>query len=296
LSRFYQVHEFAELAGVTVKALHHYDRLGLLKPRRTSAGYRLYNERDLERLEQIVALKFLGIPLKQIRVVLDSAPLASLDALRMQRTVLEKQQRLLGRAILAITDAEKALATGSSADTAIWRRVIEVIDVQSEMEGMKKYYTEEAWLLRKQHYQQWPAPELQEIFRDIAAALGEDPAGERAQALVARLTNAVNQRVTGNPDVMEGAVQAWNDREHWPAPLRERVEEFKIDQILAFLGRVMAMRWKKYTASEAWAKLEERQRNPTEPWNEWYRRMRIALEEDPPGEKAVAMVTRLMEL
>ena len=280
MSRLYQVHEFAELAGVTVKALHHYDRLGLLKPRRTKAGYRLYNERDLERLVQIVALKFLGIPLKQIRVVLERAPLASLDALRMQRKVLEKQQGLLGRAILAITDAEKALATSNSADTAIWRRIIEVINVQSEMEVMKKYYSEEAWLLRKQHYQQWPAPELQEIFRDIAASLGEDPTGERAQALVARLTNAVNQRVTGNPDVMEGAVQAWNDRE----------------QILAFLGRAMAMRWKKYTASEAWAKLEERQRNPTEPWNEWYRKMRIALEEDPPGEKAVAMVTRLMEL
>ena len=55
-----QVHQFAELAGVTVKALHHYDRLGLLKPRRTDSGYRLYTERDLERLEQIVALKFLG--------------------------------------------------------------------------------------------------------------------------------------------------------------------------------------------------------------------------------------------
>ena len=52
--RSYRIHEFAELAGVTVKALHHYDRLGLLKPRRTDSGYRLYDERDLERLEQIV--------------------------------------------------------------------------------------------------------------------------------------------------------------------------------------------------------------------------------------------------
>jgi DNA-binding transcriptional MerR regulator len=45
------VHEFAELAGVTVKALHHYDRLGLLKPRRNDAGYRVYSPADLERLE-----------------------------------------------------------------------------------------------------------------------------------------------------------------------------------------------------------------------------------------------------
>ena len=67
MSKLFRVHEFAELAGVTVKALHHYDRLGLLKAARSQAGYRLYAERDLERLEQIIALKFLGVPLKQIR-------------------------------------------------------------------------------------------------------------------------------------------------------------------------------------------------------------------------------------
>lgn len=68
MSRRYQVHEFADLAGVTVRALHHYDRLGLLRARRTDAGYRLYTARDLERLEQIVALKFFGLPLKQIKL------------------------------------------------------------------------------------------------------------------------------------------------------------------------------------------------------------------------------------
>ena len=63
----YPPHEFAVLAGVTVRALHHYDRLGLLKPvSRTQAGYRLYSEHDLARLEQIVLLKFLGFSLKQI--------------------------------------------------------------------------------------------------------------------------------------------------------------------------------------------------------------------------------------
>ena len=67
MSKLYQIHEFAELAGVTGKALRHYDRLALLKPRRTKGGYRTYAERDLERLEQIIALKFLGIPLKQIK-------------------------------------------------------------------------------------------------------------------------------------------------------------------------------------------------------------------------------------
>jgi DNA-binding transcriptional MerR regulator len=62
----YRIREFAALAGVTVRALHHYDRLGLLKPSgRSDRGYRLYRDCDLARLEHIVVLKFLGLPLKQ---------------------------------------------------------------------------------------------------------------------------------------------------------------------------------------------------------------------------------------
>jgi DNA-binding transcriptional MerR regulator len=62
----YRVHAFAELAGVTVKTLHHYDRVGLLRPRRTPAGYRLYMSSDLVRLEQILALKTIGFSLHEI--------------------------------------------------------------------------------------------------------------------------------------------------------------------------------------------------------------------------------------
>lgn len=66
MSATYKVHEFAELSGVTVKTLHRYDRLGLLKLRRTETGHRIYAERDLERLQQVVALKDLGLSLQAL--------------------------------------------------------------------------------------------------------------------------------------------------------------------------------------------------------------------------------------
>jgi DNA-binding transcriptional MerR regulator len=90
LTKVYRVQDFAKLAGVTVRALHHYDRLGLLRPNRTEAGYRLYYLRDLERLEQIVALKFLGIPLKQIRRMFQRGTSEMSDSLEKQRRVLEE--------------------------------------------------------------------------------------------------------------------------------------------------------------------------------------------------------------
>jgi MerR family transcriptional regulator, thiopeptide resistance regulator len=64
VSASYRIKEFAALTGVSVRALQHYDRLGLLKPQRTASGYRVYAENDLRILEQIVWLKFIGIPLR----------------------------------------------------------------------------------------------------------------------------------------------------------------------------------------------------------------------------------------
>src|SRR5262245_17769968 len=138
-NRQYRIHEFAALAGVTAKALRHYDRLGLLKHRRSASGYRLYAESDLERLEQIVALKFLGLPLKQIRRLLERRAPPIAEALRGQRAALEEKRQLLDRAITAIQDAERAMAPGTSPDTAILRRLIEAIERQNHLEAMKRY-------------------------------------------------------------------------------------------------------------------------------------------------------------
>ena len=137
--REFHAQEFAAMAGVTVRALHHYDRIGLLKPRRTDSGYRVYQIADIERLEQIVALKFLGLPLKQIKTLLDRQPLTLPDALRMQRQVLEDRKRLLDAAIEAIRQAEERLAAGELSDTAALKKIIEVIEMQNDTYFFKKF-------------------------------------------------------------------------------------------------------------------------------------------------------------
>src|SRR3954453_17249811 len=127
--------EFAELAGVTVRMLHHYDRLGLLRPRRSPAGYRIYREADLPRLEQIVALKFLGMPLKQIRELLDRDGSDLPAALRAQRAALEEKRRMLDRAIQAISAAE------GEPTPALLKSIIEAIAVQENTNWTDKYYS-----------------------------------------------------------------------------------------------------------------------------------------------------------
>src|SRR3982751_2412161 len=111
VKQIYQASDFAERAGVTVRALHHYDRLGLLKPSgRTASGYRLYGERDFVRLPQIVTLKFIGLPLKQIKNVLDRDSFDLSRALRLQRKILGEKRRQMEMAICAIEKAESVIA------------------------------------------------------------------------------------------------------------------------------------------------------------------------------------------
>ena len=63
----FRIQEFAKLAGVTVRTLHHYDRLGLLSPaQRSERRYRLYCHEDLGRLERILMLRYLGLSLREI--------------------------------------------------------------------------------------------------------------------------------------------------------------------------------------------------------------------------------------
>lgn len=112
--RTYRTAAFAALAGVTPRTLHHYDRLGLLRPQRSTGGYRLYQERDLETLEEIVALKFIGVPLKDIAAVRRRPPAAFIDVLRAQRASLEARQRGLAKAIDAVGTAERWLSSHSS--------------------------------------------------------------------------------------------------------------------------------------------------------------------------------------
>ena len=229
----YRIGEFAKLAGVTVRALHHYDRLGLLKPQRGSSGSRLYRLADLERLVQIAALKFLGIPLREIKLLLKHGPLTLTDSLHMQREALTEKRSLIDRAIVAIEAAEKAIRSGQTTDASILRKIIEVIDMQPQENSMRKYYTEQAWIERAQLREEWehaPADAREkwyqtskQLFTDIEAALDLDPASEAAQALAKRWLQILDSADGGNDEVRAGSIDAWKDRHNWPQDEQDKI-------------------------------------------------------------------------
>jgi DNA-binding transcriptional MerR regulator len=233
MSGTYRIGEFAELAGVTVRALHHYDRIGLLKPQRGNSGTRLYSLQDLERLEQIAALKFLGIPLQEIKLLLKHGPLTLTDSLHVQREALTEKRTLIDRALAAIEAAQKAIQSGKTTDASILRKIIEVIDMQPQENSMRKYYTEQAWIERAQIREDWDhAPTetrerwrqaSQQLFTEIEAALDLDPTGEAAQALAKRWLQLGERASGGNDGIRTGGIEAWKDRLNWPPAEQERL-------------------------------------------------------------------------
>ena len=103
--RRYRIGEVSDLTGVSVRALHHYDRIGLLRPpAHSESGYRLYGEADLLRLQQILTLRYLGFRLREIAPLLDRDH-ADHDLIR----ALVLQGRLLRERITELQSVERAL-------------------------------------------------------------------------------------------------------------------------------------------------------------------------------------------
>jgi DNA-binding transcriptional MerR regulator len=109
------VSQVARLAGVSVRALHHYDEIGLLQPSgRSEAGYRLYEQLDLQRLQQVLFFKELGFPLEEITRIVRDPAFDLRAALLMQRRLLTERatrvQALIGAVDAALDSLEKGTA------------------------------------------------------------------------------------------------------------------------------------------------------------------------------------------
>jgi DNA-binding transcriptional MerR regulator len=231
----YQAQAFARLAGVSVRALHHYDRLGLLKPTgRTSAGYRLYGPEHFARLQQIVTLKFIGFTLREIKRLISGADLTT--ALRLQRASLEEKRRQLGRAIDAIAKAEKLPASRRGPDWRAFADIIQRIQMQTNNDWTKKYYSKTAQKALTERGKLW-SPELQEkvsgdwrqLFDDIKAAIAKNvsPGSTEGQMLAARWDKLVEAFTGGHGGIRQGVKRVWANYQKLPAANQKNMQPFK---------------------------------------------------------------------
>lgn len=184
------VHEVSELSGVSVKTLHYYDKIGLLHPAQvTKAGYRLYDDANLERLQSILLFRELKFPLKDIALILDSSTGDRNQLLDQQITLLELQKEHIESLIdlacgikrIGVKKLDfsafntKKIDEYAAQAKATWGHTEAYREFEKKSEGRT---TEEEKVL---------SLEMMEIFEEFGQMRDLDPKEERVQQQVAKL-------------------------------------------------------------------------------------------------------------
>jgi DNA-binding transcriptional MerR regulator len=196
MDRLYRVGEFAALTGVSIRTLHHYDQLGLLHPSAHSeAGYRYYSEKDLLSLQQILTLRYLGFPLRQIGKLLKRADFDLVASMHIQRGVLQERIAELERIQAALGEL---LAHRQATGRWAWELVVKASQtvqdgLAAKGDAMEAHYTPEQMKQFEELGRKIPVAEREALERrwtdliaEVRASTHLDPASPEAQALAER--------------------------------------------------------------------------------------------------------------
>jgi DNA-binding transcriptional MerR regulator len=216
----YLIREFAKLTRVTVRTLHYYDQLGLLKPGfERPNGYRVYTDADLLKLQQIVTLKFMGFSLDEIRRLLDSRGYEAVKALKVQAGAVRDEIARLREASRAIDQVLARLEKDGRIHKEKLIKIMEVIQMGEDVKkGWHEKFFSEADLKEFAEVGQKYSPEAMAAYQsrwagliaEVKANLGLDPAGDRAQDIGRRWTALLDEAYGGRPELKAKIAKAYS--------------------------------------------------------------------------------------
>lgn len=190
----FTVGDLAKLTGITVRALHHYDEIGLVRPsQRTAAGYRLYDDADVVRLQQVLLFRELGLPLDEIAAVIDDSTRRE-DVLREHRSVLVTKRARLDAMVAAVDSALSHLEKGAPMQPDDVKDMFDGFDhSQYEEEAKQRWGNTDAYKESARRSKQYGKAEWDQIkndwstlYADMANLMkaGVAVTDQRVQALV----------------------------------------------------------------------------------------------------------------
>jgi DNA-binding transcriptional MerR regulator len=209
----YTVQQLAKIAGVSVRTLHHYDRIGLLKPAsRNAARYRFYGEAELLRLQQILFFKELDCSLKDIARILDSPGFDPVEALEAHREELKRRAERLGLLLDTIDKTlrklkgEKIKMLDEELYGGLSKEQAEAYAEEAKERWGPKLVNETNARVKKWSKQKWAEvnKELDDILRQLAALMGTPVGNPKVQALVARHRAYLNNFYEVKPNIYRG--------------------------------------------------------------------------------------------
>ena len=187
-----RISEVAKLTGITVRTLHYYDEIGLLKPSEiTEAGYRLYSREDLEILQQILFFRELDYPLSQIKEIMNNPNYDKEEALKKQKELLiQQRQRIEGliKLIEKRIEGDNNMSFKEFDMNEIEENKKKYAKEVKERWGTSKAYEESEKKTSSYNKEKWGDinQETSEIFKGFAELRNSDPGSEEVQELVRR--------------------------------------------------------------------------------------------------------------
>jgi MerR family transcriptional regulator, thiopeptide resistance regulator len=199
----------AARTGLTVRTLHHYDHIGLLSPSgRTDAGYRLYTQSDIRRLETIALLRNLGLSLTEVATAVDRDPDLLVPLLEQHRERVQAKLEDARRMVARLDHVAERLRTHSP------RSGDDALDTIRIVTTFEQYFREDQIEAIRAHARELGGEYIREVEAEwprlIAAVrqemhLGTDPGDERVLALARRWRELVDEFVNGRFDIAAGA-------------------------------------------------------------------------------------------
>jgi DNA-binding transcriptional MerR regulator len=205
-----KIGDLAKRTGLTVRALHHYDSIGLLTPSaRSDAGYRLYNQADIARLHQILALRQCGLTLADVGTTLTNSEIPLATVVSRQIAMLTQQIAQADILRTRLQRLQTQLASGQDPDLADWLTTLE------HMTMYDKYFTPEE-LKELPIYQ--PTSAMTEEWKALVADVqkqmdvGSRPTHAEPQALAKQWMQMI-KRDTGNNPVLFSKLNTMHEQE-----------------------------------------------------------------------------------
>lgn len=235
----YTIGQLSKKTGVTVRTLDYYDEIGLLSPKkRTTGGHRLYSEGDVQQLEQILALKYMGFTLDKTKTMLEGMNWQ--ESIQAQLDMVYAEQARLNELKEALEGVQYALKWEKELDHTILFEMIKMFQAGKETikERLEPYLEKEEFdyiMQLKKSQSHVSQEEWEALLLDVRANLDQPPDSAVAQQLAERWFDYVDQMFEGDSALIEsmwGAIQAEKNSPMF-YPMDEKVIQF-IDQAKTF--------------------------------------------------------------
>ncbi|WP_246001245.1 MerR family transcriptional regulator [Oceanobacillus piezotolerans] len=239
MGKIYTIGKLSKSTGVTVRTLDYYDEIGLIKPSsKTSGGHRLYSEDDVMRLERVLALKYMGFSLEQIKDILINTTSNWQESIQQQLELVKREQERLKMLEQALLGVSYSIEFEGEINWPIIFSIIQLYqqDPEDALQQYKEYLSEDemkkimdmnAGNMSEEDIKEWL-----KVVGDIRNNLHLDPYSEKAEQLVISWADQADKMFGQDEELLGNMWEALQD-------LKEGIAFYPMDKdVIDFIKRV----------------------------------------------------------